>query len=56
MQKPKVITSITGTCPKGHPLTIVDDGEFLFGTCDTCDDTWRVMFDGQIIPKGHPLG
>lgn len=42
-------------CPKGHPLTIVDDGDFLFGKCETCPDIWRVMADGQIIPKGHPL-
>lgn len=44
------------TCPEGHPLDIVDDGEFLFGECATCKDAWRVMFDGKVIPHGHPLG
>lgn len=44
------------TCPEGHPLKIEDDGEYLFGVCGKCNDSWRVMFDGQIISKGHPLG
>lgn len=43
-------------CPKGHRLTITDDGSFLWGECGECHELWRVTNVGRIIPNGHPLG
>jgi len=54
--KKKIVTNVEGECPQGHPLVVWDSGEFLFGDCKSCDDTWRVMFDGKVIPHAHPLG
>lgn len=55
-RKETVVTTIKGTCPKGHALTIIDDGEFLWGDCGDCGESWRVMLSGEIIPHDHPLG
>jgi hypothetical protein len=49
-----------GRCAAGHLLRTVVAAGYSWGTCDTCQRSWRTWSDGKggsiIAPAGHPLG